>query len=131
MNPQVHQQKGAGVDEKKFWPFPVIPPDRQTDEHRKEIRFFEDAYREVFKPFEDFAGYGASSLDGRMASLVRRGRTRDRATRWEIFLSAPQPEEGFSCLFLTFEVATEALFRWLRGEPAADLREYVMQHRFW
>ncbi len=117
--------------DQKLWPFPAIPPDQQTDEHRKEIRFFEDAYREGFKPFEDYAGYGASSLDGRIANLVRRGRTRDRASRWEIFLSAPEPDEGLSCLFLTFEVATEALFRWLRGEPAAALREYVMQHRFW
>jgi hypothetical protein len=84
-----------------YWPFPVLPPEQLTLQHRQEIEFLEAAYRAGLRPckFED-GEYRIGSDEGRSAWVIARGR-RGVLRRWEVWLNdggervSSQTVEGF------------------------------------
>jgi hypothetical protein len=116
-------------DDRKFWPFPTLPHEQQTASHRRHIEFLVAAHREGFSPFADLSNFGATAAGGgRGGWLIYRGHGRGRAERWELNVGS-DGGAGFSVLFLPFDVAADALLRWLRGEDEASIRDFIAPHR--
>jgi hypothetical protein len=104
-----------------FWPFPVLPPEQQTTQHRREVEFLEAAYRDGFRPCKFADGeYRIESPDGRSAWVISRGRLRGgAATRWEVWLNDVM--ERVSTTWVDgFEAAAEVAQRWVRGVSATE-----------
>ena len=38
------------MDDDRYWPFSVLPPEKRTPLHQQQIDFLETAYREGFRP---------------------------------------------------------------------------------
>ncbi len=97
--------------EKKYWPFDVLPLEDRTEQHKREIRFFETAEQQGYKGYEMGAtlALGAEAPNGREGMILRRGRN-----RWEVSLGANQKEES-SAFYHDFDAAADAVFAWLRG----------------
>jgi hypothetical protein len=106
----------------KYWPFDVLPQEKQTDQHKSEIRFLKAAYRLGYKPYTDSWGYGASAESGRVADIVIRGRA-----RWEIRLGGPN-KEGGSAFVDSFESAADAVIAWLEGCDALNIFSSIHDH---
>jgi hypothetical protein len=106
-------------ERKIYWPFKVLPPEKLTEQHQREIRFLEAAFSTGYKPYQDAHGnLGACSHD-REAWIIVRGRR-----RWQIFLwiSEETLHEVLRAHLDDFECAAEAVLHWLRGDdPAAIL----------
>ncbi len=104
-----------------YWPFPVLPPEQQTEQHQKEVRFLEDAHRAGFRPCKFADGeYRIESGDGRTAWVIARGRSRGGAgTRWEVWLNDGTERISSFCAD-GFDAATEAVSRWARGDDVAS-----------
>jgi hypothetical protein len=97
-----------------YWPFAVLPLEQQTEEHQREIRFFEKAYQEGFKPCQSSFGYfKATSADGREGWIIQRGPSRGQR-RWEVWLFAAETKKS-SFWVDQFDSAAEAVLDWLRG----------------
>lgn len=66
------------IDEKIriWWPFPVPPLDRQTQEMKVKIAFLEEASRNGLRSYVERDDCGAVSSDGREVRLVWRGKCR-------------------------------------------------------
>jgi len=105
-----------------YWPFPVLPPEQQSAQHRSEVGFLEEAFRAGFRPCKFMDGeYRIESTDGRSAWVIYRGRLRGgAATRWEVWLNECG-ERVASFMSDGFEAATGVALQWARGESAADL----------
>jgi len=107
--------------QKTWWPFPVISPDRQTEQHKAEIRFLEMATAQGFRPYTFGAEhFGAVADNGREGLVLYRGRS-----RWEVVLIGPVNQPANS-LCQDFESAGNVLLNWLRGEPADGIQANAM-----
>jgi hypothetical protein len=113
------------MSEQQFWPFEVLPPERQTAAHREHIAFLEEAYAGGFRPFTEGINFGATAANGRGGWLLCRGSR--RLDRWEVSVGS-DGEDGFSFLFVPFAIAAQALLKWLRGESAATIEQYISPH---
>src|SRR4051794_32660572 len=113
------------MPEQKFWPFEVLPPEQRSLVHQREIAFLEEAHSGGFRPFTDGMNFGATAPRGRGGWLLCRGS--GRVDRWEVSVGS-EAADGFSFLFLPFSIAAEALLRWLRGESAAAIEQYIAPH---
>jgi hypothetical protein len=101
----------------RFWPFDVLPPEKRTEQHWNEIRFFETAYQEGFHPCECITGeYQAGSAQGRTGWLIYRGHLRrDGSRQWEVWLD--DVAVGMTKVWVDdFEAAANSVLRWLRGQ---------------
>jgi hypothetical protein len=80
--------------ESKPWPFPILPPEQQTNDYREQVAFLESAYAEGLGPCSNGSDFEISGPSGRTALIVYRGHwRRGSPTRWEIFLG-PEAEGG-------------------------------------
>jgi hypothetical protein len=109
--------------EPKYWPFKVLPQEKQTDQHKSVICFLESAYQLGYRPYTFYAGdYGASSEGGRVGEIIVRGRA-----RWEIVLGGPN-KDGGSAFVDSFDYAANAVIAWLTGAGAVDIFASMQDH---
>lgn len=111
---------------KVCWPFEVLHPERQSDQHTREIRFLQKAYGAGFRPYRFGAGnLGAEAEGERVAVILVRGRK-----RWEVSLGTGE-HRAVSAFMDDFHCAAAAVLRRLRGEPTDtllhDLQEHVVE----
>jgi hypothetical protein len=110
----------------RYWPFDVLPPERQTEQHREEIRFLETAYQAGYKPYMDgFQNFGATAGE-RGGVILYRG---CRGKHWEVLLGTTE-ETILSAHLDDFGCAAEAVLRWLRGVEGTEILEHVRGHLF-
>jgi hypothetical protein len=97
-----------------YWPFAVLPPEQQTAQHRQEIAFLEEAYRDGLRPCKFTDGeYRIESANGRSAWVIARGR-RGVVRRWELWLNDGQ--ERVSTTWVDgFEAAAAIVLKWTDG----------------
>lgn len=110
--------------ERRYWPFDVIPPERQTERHRAEIRFFQGAHEKGYRPYVEGLCFGAAAEGGRNGLIVVRGLT---VGRWEVILWAPNGT-GLSAYLDDFDCAADAVLRWIDGDDAAAILEGIQTH---
>lgn len=108
----------------RYWPFDVLPREQQTEQHRREIRFLETAYRAGYRPyiFGSQQDFGATTEE-RTAEIIYRG---CRGKHWEVCLSP----FGLSAHLDDFDYAAQAVLCWLRGVEGAEILEHVRGHLF-
>lgn len=109
-------------DEDRYWPFDVLPPAQQTEQHRREIQFLETAYRQGYKPYRFGSENFGANCGERGGLIFIRGRK-----RWEAILGTAE-ETSLSAYLDEFSHAAEAVLLWLRGVDAADVVEHVRGH---
>jgi hypothetical protein len=109
-------------DENRYWPFDVLPPAQQTEQHRQEIQFLEAAYRRGYKPYTFASGNFGATCGERGGVIVFRGRK-----RWEAILGTPEGT-SLSAYLDDFCYAAEAVLQWLSGVDAAAVVEHVRDH---
>jgi hypothetical protein len=108
-------------DAPRYWPFPVLPPERRTAEHQAEIAFLETAYAEGFGPHKTMPTMCvATAPSGRTGSILFRGRTNSGSQRNEVLLTDSSHRVG-ACWVEGFEPAAEAVLAWLRGGDIRDI----------
>ncbi|HQU45370.1 MAG TPA: hypothetical protein PK867_21315 [Pirellulales bacterium] len=114
------------LSENRYWPFDVLPVERQTDQHHREIQFLETAYQAGYKPYM-FASenFGATS-EGRAGEIIYRG---CRGKHWELFLVHGE-ELVLSAHLDDFGCAAESLLRWLGGDDGAEIVEHIRGRLF-
>lgn len=119
------------TDTPNFWPFPVLPEEQLTEEHRKEIRFLEAAYREGFRPCMHLVGvpeYQACSGLGREGWIIFRGRLRQSGPHgWEIGLDN-QYTRVAAYWVDDFDAAAASVMTWLAGGDAHDIVAAAKPH---
>src|SRR5262249_31909256 len=113
---------GLDIHEQRFWPFDVLPPDQQTDQHKREIAFLEAAHREGFRPWMNRVGDFGATAGERGGLIVVRG----RKCR-EVILGTSQAKR-FSAFVTDFDSAAKALLSWLRGAEPAEVLAQVEGH---
>jgi hypothetical protein len=117
------------MDNVIYWPFEVLPLEERTELQRKEIRFFEDAFREGFKPHLWHGEYRASSNTGREGWIIWRGRRRENEpTQWEVRLFANQSKLVASFWLDEFDYVSHAMLEWLRGAETTDILSKIGGH---
>jgi hypothetical protein len=109
-------------DENRYWPFDVLPPEQQTEQHRREIQFLETAHRQGYKPYTFGSENFGVTCGERGGVIVLRGRR-----RWEAIVGTAE-ETSLSAYLDEFSYAAEAVLLWLRGVDAADVVEQVRGH---
>jgi hypothetical protein len=110
------------TDGPHYWPFPVLSADLQTDEHRREIRFLEEAYRAGYRPCKFLEReYQAHVEQGRYGWIIYRGRIRRGGpSRWEVWLD-DQPGRVAAFWVDDFDTAAASVLRWLEGRDVAKI----------
>jgi hypothetical protein len=113
----------------KHWPFAVLSLEKQTEQHRQEIRFFETAFQEGFQPCASCLGpYKASSDNGKEGWIIDRGRMKRGGPRqWEIWLIDATAEK-ISFWVDDFSYGAEAVLQWVRGLDVAVALACAKQH---
>lgn len=110
------QSDSADYDPQKvYWPFDVLPVEKQTEEHKREIRFFETAYREGYQPFTESSGEIGATNGDRGALIIVRGHA-----QWEILISGRE-RTAASGYFDDFDKAVEVVLQWLRGANTSEI----------
>lgn len=113
----------SSFEENKYWPFSVLPPERQTEQHRREIRFLELAYHAGYGPYTSLAGdYGATGND-RGGHIVVRG----SKNRWELILGTKE-KTLLSAYLDDFDAAAAGVLQWLRGGTCREVLALVQGH---
>jgi hypothetical protein len=110
------------MDGDRFWPFEVLPPEKRTPLHQKQIDFLEVAHRDGFRPYIFGSENFGASAGERSGSLIRRTRQ-----FWELLVGSPV-EGGLSAYVAGFDVNAEAVLRWLRGSALSEVLEFVQPH---
>jgi hypothetical protein len=110
----------------RYWPFDVLPSERQSVQHRGEIRLLETAYQAGYRPYV-FASQNFGATAGKRAGeILYRG---SRGRHWEVCLVdakkliAAAHVDDFDC-------AAEALLRWLRGAEGSEIVEHLKAHLY-
>jgi hypothetical protein len=113
----------------KHWPFTVLPPEKQTEQHRQEIRYVETAFQEGFQPcISSFGRYKSSSHHGREGWIIDRGRMKRGGIRqWEVWL-VDATAEKVTFWVDDFGCAGAAVLQWLRGVDVAVALAAAEQH---
>jgi len=114
------------LTQNRYWPFNVLPLERQTEQQRREIRFLETAYQAGCKPYMFGSQNFGAAANGRAGEIIDRG---CRGKHWEVLLVSAQ-ELIVSVHVDDFESAAESLLRWLRGDEGAEIVENVRDHLF-
>jgi hypothetical protein len=115
--------EATDIREARYWPFKVLPLEEQSDQHKEEIRFLEDAYQLGYRPYMFWAGnYSASVENGRLGDIIVRGRS-----RWEVMLGG-QSNEGGSAFVDEFSSAAKAVLRWLQGDDVVAIFKDAQSH---
>ena len=96
------------------WPFPVLPPEQWTAEHRIEIEFLEAAYQAGYAPRANGMEVSAGGWDGLSVLLLNRGRERGKR-RWEVILNTAD-RCALRCWANDFAAVGAAALAWLGGE---------------
>ncbi len=109
-------------DENRYWPFDVLPPAQQTEQHRREIQFLETAYQRGYKPYMFGSENFGATCGERGGVILFRGRK-----RWEGNLGTAE-ETSLSAYLDEFSHAAKAVLLWLGGVDAADVVEHVRGH---
>ena len=109
-----------------YWPFGVLPQERQTEQHQREIRFLETAYEAGYKPYT-FGSQNFGATAGIWGGIILyRG---CRGKHWEVLLGTSQ-ETLVSAHVDDFACAADAVLCWLRGVKGAEIIEHVRDHLF-
>jgi hypothetical protein len=108
--------------EKCYWPFDVLPTNKQTDQHRHEITFLDTAYRNGFRSFVFGSGSMGAESDQRKGEIIWRGRM-----RWEIVLTTTDMTK-LSAYLDDFECAAKAVMDWLGGVEHTPVLEDIKSH---
>ena len=114
--------KEVNNEPRRYWPFHVLPSDKQTPLHQVELHFLETAYRKGYRPYTCGAGdFGAATKD-RTALIVSRGRG-----RWEVILGLGDAKAA-SAFVDDFACAADAVLEWLAESRTADILARVQDH---
>lgn len=116
------------TEEPLYWPYPVLPVEQQTEEHRRRIRFLDAALDAGFRPcVYPPEVYFVRSDEPREGWLVWRGRTRQGATRWEVWLDETA---GRAAAFWAddFDTAAASVLAWLRGGDVVAVVKAAQPH---
>src|SRR3989442_15258706 len=108
--------------QRRSWPFEVLPPEQQTAQHQREIRFLETAHRQGVAPHMCGAGDFEAAADERSGSIVVRGRK-----HWEVILGILDAKVA-SAFVDDFDCAADAVLGWLGGAEAAEILGRVEDH---
>jgi hypothetical protein len=111
------------LSEKRYWPFDVLPPERRSEQHRREIGFLETAHQAGYKPYVFGSQNFGASAGERTGEIVYRG---CRGRHWEVNLCP----FGLSAHLDDFDSATEAVLGWLRGLGGGEILEHIRGHLF-
>lgn len=116
------------MDNLVYWPFPVLPPEAQTDQNRQEVGFLETAFTEGFRPAQCGGDYRATSEHGREVWIVWRGRRRqDGPDQWELRVFSG--DQSFRSIWLdNFASVANAALQWLRDQKWSDILPGVQAH---
>jgi hypothetical protein len=109
-------------EQKRYWPFEVLPPEERTEQHEREIRLLEATHRRGYSPYSCVAGDLGATAEGRGGLIVVRGRG-----RWEVILGTAEARIA-SAFVNDFDCAAQAVLEWLRGADAADILSCVQGH---
>lgn len=111
------------IDERTYWPFPVVSEAERTEQQCREIDFLERAYSQGFKPYAFGAGnYSAISDGGRSGDILVRGRS-----RWEVVLGAD--DARFASAYVDdFASAADAVLSWLGGGDTPTILAKIEAH---
>lgn len=115
------------LEERKYWPFSVLPVDEQTDLHKQEVHLLEEAYLAGYRPYV-FGGenFGLGDEQARWIEFIWRGRAIGEPC-WEPLLydGGQHYPNGLlvggsesECVLLGIEFLWEVASRWLKGTPA-------------
>src|SRR5713226_9668344 len=104
---------------RRYWPFDVLPPETQTEQHKQEIGFLQSAHREGYQPYTCGAGDFGATANERGGLIVVRGRR-----RWEVVLGVLDTKVA-SAFVDNFGCAGEAVFEWLREADVAEILSRV------
>jgi hypothetical protein len=110
----------------RYWPFDVVPLERQTEQIRREIGFLATAYEAGYKPYMFSSQNFGSTAGIRAGEIIYRG---CRGGHWEVFLVKAQ-ELIVQAHVDDFACTAEALLRWLRGAEGSEIVEYIRGHLF-
>lgn len=105
--------------ENQYWPFSVVSPERQTEQNRREIRFLEAAYRLGFRPYMFGSGSCGATAGNRGALIIVR-----TSSLWELRLGSSEQDDLVAYVG-EFDVAAEAIQRWLRGEAVQEVLDFI------
>ncbi len=112
--------------ENHYWPYEVAPAEQQSPQDRSEVRFLETAYRDGYRPYEFRGGNFGADNGRRVGEILYRGCA---GKHWEVRL-AESEKLTLTAHVTDFNLAAEALLRWLRGTPAAQVLEPLRSHLF-
>lgn len=107
--------------EVRYWPFDVLPVEKQSPHHREVICFLKQAFVEGFCPYMfDNCNYGAAAQQERTGVLIHRGGNR----YWEAILL--RGDNVTHTLYVDgFPAASEVILEWLRGQCASGITNRV------
>jgi hypothetical protein len=108
--------------EKRYWPFEILPKEKQTGQHRQEITFLDSTYQKGFRSFVFGAGSMGATSDERGGEIIWRGRM-----RWEIVLTTTEMTK-LSAYLDDFECAAKAVMDWLGGVEHTAVLEDIKDH---
>jgi hypothetical protein len=108
--------------QRRYWPFEVLPPEKQTQQQKQEISFLETAHGEGYQAYMCGAGDFGATANERGGLIVVRGRR-----RWEVVLGVLDTKVA-SAFVDNFGCAGEAVLEWLRGADVADILSRVESH---
>jgi hypothetical protein len=110
--------------ENRYWPFDVLPPERRTEQHWREIRLLETAHHAGYKPYMFGSQNFGATAGERAGEIIYRG---CRGKHWQVCL-VNAGALIVSAHVNDFDYAAEALLRWLRGVEGAEIVEHVRGH---
>jgi hypothetical protein len=110
------------MEDERFWPFDVLPPDQRAPLHQHQIDFLETAHREGFRPYMFMTESFGASAGERWGLIILRTRR-----FWELCIGSPA-EGRLSAFVAGFDANAEAVLRWLRGGALAEVLEFVRPH---
>lgn len=122
------------LEERKYWPFSVLPAEEQTDLHKQEIHLLAEAHLAGYRPYV-FGGenFGMGDEQARWIEFVWRGRAIGEPC-WEPWLMEGSqhyrngPLVGVSetqCVCLGIGLLWNVASRWLTGISAERVYEDV------
>ncbi len=116
-------------EELTYWPFEVPPPEKQSEEYRKQIQFLETAFALGFRPCTGFAdAYKAFSPTGREVCAIRRYRPRRGAPRlWEVWLFTGRTLQ-INFWLDDFDFVSTAGLNWLHGRDFEEILPMIQGH---
>jgi hypothetical protein len=111
------------LTEKRYWPFDVLPPERRSEQHCREVDFLETAYDAGYQPYLFHSQNFGATAGERTGEIIYRG---FRGKHWEVCLSPV----GFSAHLDHFVYAAAAVLHWLQGVEWPEILEHVRGHLF-